>query len=611
MNGVTGFAAFVRDDLGREVLPGTRDEWFEWVSASRTRNWCLKDPLLDWLHLHGADRGFVPDAPGDARCDFREFVFQQGRRFEAGVLEQLAKRVSVYQLQGGGFSHSQSLAACDDTFAAMCRGEAVIYQGVLRNPQDRTYGAPDLLVRSDVLRSLFPDALSADEAQQGAPAIGAAHWHYRVVDVKFKTLQFDQHWEAGNDHLAFKTQVWLYNQALGRIQGFTPPHAYLLGRGWKKGANDEGSKSCLDRLAPVAHDSLPAGRNRPLRDVVEDAVQWIRSLRREGAGWDPVAGIGPDMLPNLSNDQNQPWGSAVRQIAERVEDVSLAWMVGDVGRDKLRALGYRRWTEGWSAAHAGINNGRGAALDAILAVNRNPAAPAVSPARVRTEREIWGAPGAVEFFVDFETVNNLNDDFAHLPAQNGQPLIFMIGCGHMEAGQWVFECFTTDRLSVADEADIVEAWLDHMEAVRHRLAPEVARPLVFHWSHAEPVNLSSLLESARQRNPDRQANWPEPAWYDFLTRVMRVEPVVIKGPMGFGLKTVAKGLKRHGLIATEWPDGVTDGLGAMVAAWWCDGEASANGGRLIDLPLMRDVRAYNEVDCRVMAEAIGYFRQHH
>ena len=49
----------------------------------------------------------------------------------------------------------------------------------------------------------------------------------------------------------------------------------------------------------------------------------------------------------------------------------------------------------------------------------------------------------------------------------------------------------------------------------------------------------------------------------------------------------------------------------MVAAWWCDGEASANGGRLIDLPLMRDVRAYNEVDCRVMAEAIGYFRQHH
>jgi hypothetical protein len=89
----------------------------------------------------------------------------------------------------------------------------------------------------------------------------------------------------------------------------------------------------------------------------------------------------------------------------------------------------------------------------------------------------------------------------------------------------VFEWFTTDRLTVPHEADIVEAWLDHMEAVRRRLAPEVARPLVFHWSHAEPVNLSSLLESARQRNPDRQANWPEPAWYDFLTRVMRVEPV--------------------------------------------------------------------------------------
>ena len=38
-------------------------------------------------------------------------------------------------------------------------------------------------------------------------------------------------------------------------------------------------------------------------------------------------------------------------------------------------------------------------------------------------------------------------------------------------------------------------------------------------------------------------------------------------PMGFGLKTVARSMKHHGLIETDWHDGVTDGLGAMVAAW--------------------------------------------
>lgn len=33
----------------------------EWVSASRTRNYCERDPLLGWLNLYGESKGFVPD----------------------------------------------------------------------------------------------------------------------------------------------------------------------------------------------------------------------------------------------------------------------------------------------------------------------------------------------------------------------------------------------------------------------------------------------------------------------------------------------------------------------------------------------------------------------
>ena len=608
---VSGFAALVRDDDGRPVLPATPADWVGWVAASRTRNWALRDPLLDWLHLYGESHGFVPDVPGDPRCDFRAFVFEKGHAFEAGVLRHLETIARVYALSGTGPAHSMSLAACDDTFAAMCRGEEVIYQGVLRNPANRTYGAPDFLVRSDVLCRLFPEAITEDEAHTPGPALGGAPWHYRVVDVKFTNLQLDARWEAGNDHLPYKVQVWLYNEALGRIQGYTPGHAYLLGRGWKKGANEAGSDSCMDRLAPVAHAALPGARSRPLSEVAPEAAAWVRRLRREGHAWDPIAGNGPEMLPNLSNDSNQPWAGAVREIARRTDDVTLAWMVGEVGRERLRALGYRRWTEGWAAAHAGVNNGRGASLDAILAVNRDPLAPAVSPPRVTTEREVWGEARAVEFYVDFETVSNLDDDFSRLPLQNGQPRIFMIGCGHYERGEWVFECFTARDLTLSFEAGIVEAWLEHMRSVQQRLAPGIERPLVFHWSQAEPVNLSSLLQSARTRHPEREASWVEPEWYDFLTRVMRVQPVIVKGPMGFGLKNVAKSLKRHGLIQTEWADGVTDGLGAMVAAWRCNAEARTSGGRMSDIPLMRDVQAYNEVDCRVMAEAIAYLRANH
>ena len=46
----------------------------------------------------------------------------------------------------------------------------------------------------------------------------------------------------------------------------------------------------------------------------------------------------------------------------------------------------------------------------------------------------------------------------------------------------------------------------------------------------------------------------------------------------------------------------------MVAAWWCEDVVRMQGGSLVDVDLMAEVSAYNEVDCRVMMEAVGYLR---
>ena len=45
-----------------------------------------------------------------------------------------------------------------------------------------------------------------------------------------------------------------------------------------------------------------------------------------------------------------------------------------------------------------------------------------------------------------------------------------------------------------------------------------------------------------------------------------------------------------------------------VAAWWCANAGTMQGGLLADVDLMGEVSAYNEVDCRVMMEAVGYLR---
>ena len=59
---------------------------------------------------------------------------------------------------------------------------------------------------------------------------------------------------------------------------------------------------------------------------------------------------------------------------------------------------------------------------------------------------------------------------------------------------------------------------------------------------------------------------------------------------------------------SDWPTGVTDGLGTMVAAWCCADEATVLGCSSADIDLMAEVSAYNEVDCRVMMEAVRYLR---
>ncbi|MBI2755375.1 MAG: hypothetical protein HYX52_01570 [Chloroflexi bacterium] len=90
---------------------------------------------------------------------------------------------------------------------------------------------------------------------------------------------------------------------------------------------------------------------------------------------------------------------------------------------------------------------------------------------------------------------------------------------------------------------------------------------------------------------------------------MRAGPVAVRGAFNFGLKSVVKGMHAAGLIETTWTDGPTDGLGAMIGGWRCDAEAERTGVTLPEIELMAETGRYNEVDCRSMAEVLGWLRE--
>ena len=69
-----------------------------------------------------------------------------------------------------------------------------------------TYGAPDFLIRSDVLRELFPEEITEAEVAIAAMDLGSEGWHYRVVDTKFTTLHLNA---AGTGALQSKQRAGL------------------------------------------------------------------------------------------------------------------------------------------------------------------------------------------------------------------------------------------------------------------------------------------------------------------------------------------------------------------------------------------------------------------
>lgn len=610
-----GIEALTYDEDGNSYYSGTERGWDNWVSATATRNYVLNDPILDWLSYHGVNNGFRRDFdfPGyDPRTEFAQYIMRKGREFEGAITTYLKTLIPITEIH---FSprETRNLAAAQNTFEAMCRGDCAISQGVLWDAEHRTYGRPDLLIRSDVLAHLFPNLINPAEVGIPAKDLPGLGCHYRVLDIKFSTLRFSSSGalrDTEGSLLAYKIQVFIYNQALGRLQGYLPEESYLLGRGWEQTVSKEtyrGTNS-MDKLGIVPQEHVTSSRGS-LKLICEEALSWARKVRSFGSEWDlfPQPST-PELWPNMTSISDHPWHRAKQEIANQLNDLTLVWHVGFAARLKAHQSNVTSWTDpACNSSVLGVTGLKTAPiLDSILQANRAIGGPVLSPECLVMVGEEWENGTPVEFFVDFETVSDLDDDFTEIPNKGGQPLIFMIGCGYLENNAWKWKGFTVDALTQDSEKEIIDQWLSYMNQVKESLDPFGEEPLVYHWSNAEQSTFESAFNSVKKRHPNEQ--WPEIRWYDFLSRVVRQHPIIVSGSFGFGLKSIATAMHKHGLIETVWETGPTDGLGAMVGAWWSFEEAKRLSCDMRDIDLMDEILKYNEIDCKTMMEIIVYLR---
>jgi len=600
----------------------------------------LKDPLCDWLKYNYSS--LISKKPTytrevfralgsskSSRFSFPEYLMNQGTIFEDKIIGLLIERFGVDMVARiGGDLSPRSAKKVQETVDAMNKGIPIIHSGLLHNPENKTYGIPDLLIRSDWINNLVSvNPIPRSKKRISAPRLRdplypdkSPSYHYIIVDIKFSTLLL----RADGINLlnagsfpAYKSQLLIYNQALALLQGYDPQKAYILGRRWKftcLGRPYKG-ESCFDRLGTIDYTDVDlkyVGRT-------EQALRWLREVRSEDAEkWDITKSpfSRKELYPNMSNYHDYPWRPIKAKIAREIFELTSLWMVGV----KHREFAHNRKIYGWNDENCISKNLNitgeftSRLLTEILKVNQphmlEQYPNSVYPEQIRNNYLRWQEPDTVEFYVDFETVSNVMTDFSCLPQVKDTTIIFMIGVGHINpcTQEWVHRSFITNRLTLKEEERVCHEFAEYIRT--ESALYNIERPLCVHWAPAE----DKMWERAKQRHPNTFEGWQSERWQWFdLLKVFKEEPIVVRGALNFSLKSITKALNKNKCINIDWNTNSSclDGQGAMIGAYRASQRARELDISMKDTPEIKEIDEYNKIDVKALQQIISYLRENH
>ena len=552
-------------DVFSEATAGYKEVPSGWMSATGLRSLIQSDPCLLWLKYHGAAHGLEEDAK---EYSFLEWIGDKGRAFEAAWIKNVAPEAVQALDEDVDVRRVQGLMKTLELI--QCR-VPVITKAALWWAPERIYGSADSIVLASWLYRYFPHLKPADDDPD----------HYVVLDCKF-TTGLDKS-EKKIDLACNTAQVRMYSYMLGHLQGHMPQHAYLV---------------CRDRT----YNPLPVAVDHNLDGPLDPHLAHLRDLhlhiRHHGAQYVPWRD--QIVAPNFSNSHDDPWHGAKKKIMRELVPGGALEMLPHVGPKQAEAL------KGWgyeSVGHLlmhdtsripfeklnGIGKKTGPRLRAVLEANRTGTASVVNAALLPPRHD-------VEMFVDFEYFTNVNADFdGDWPALEGREMIFTVGAGWEEDGEWKWKKFVAAREDGDAERAMFEEFLSFLEARGVFGAGKSAA--LYHWSNAE---MWQSKRAAERLGLERLAALP---WYD-LQKPWHQGPIAIPEAWDYGLKSVAKALGSHSPEhQVEWPEELGAGLAAMVMGW-----RAYEQPKPLETTEMAIISRYLEVDCKAMWAVLSWMR---
>ena len=315
----------------------------EWIAASKTRNASLNDHCLDYFRVYNIrdindkpekrEFSFEPSSKfervnktPDNAVSFIDFLLTQGNIFEDKIIKKIKNKYNKHFIEICKSYESRNLSFYKKTVDEMKKGTPIIYQPVLYCYKHQVFGCADLIIRSDWINKIVNNNI-LDAKEQKIPAeILEKNYHYRVIDIKFSKLHFNTDEETlrnTSNVKPFKTQIALYNLALGEMQGYTPSQSYILGNGWimnkivnKKKIRNK-SEDPFDKLGTIDYN------NRDIDYVNKSlsAIEWLKELNNSD-DWTHDPPSDPRIFPNMCNSYDGIYNKVKNQIANKYNEIT-------------------------------------------------------------------------------------------------------------------------------------------------------------------------------------------------------------------------------------------------------------------------------------------------
>uniref|UniRef100_A0A6C0ECR0 Uncharacterized protein n=1 Tax=viral metagenome TaxID=1070528 RepID=A0A6C0ECR0_9ZZZZ len=634
------------------IIDDKKINWDMMVSASAIRNYMLDDPLLDYLHEYNIlslDHEIYKQSTeiqnfifsekkinNNFFCNnvlikknirtnhtnnnfkdiFTKSILEAGNEFEKELINILKKNHTIIKV--AEFIHFKDISKVNETIDLMKQGIPIIYQGLLYNLENNTFGFPDLIVRSDYLNELLEyDVISDDEAKIPSPNLNI-NFHYKIIDIKHSNIKL----KADGIHItnydninAYKGQIYIYICALNKILGIDIKKGFIWGK--KYNYETKGTKyeitNFINKLGVIDYDNTDDSK---CIDKTLNAIEWVKSVRSEGKYWKllPIP-YRSELFPNMNNEKDTIYRYVKEELNKNIYEITNIWHCGVKQREFAHKNNIFSWNDkNCNSASMGLNKNKTSdTIDAILDINRQNI-DIIRPSKINFERNLWINPKSneMEFYLDFET---LNSNFGSIIkdgiiSYDNNQYIFMIGVGFAIKNKWIFKTFIMNNKSNLEETNMFSKFNTYINKILKDNKKKVAK--FYHWSSAEPIAYNNF----KNRNINFKINDSHYLFYD-LNKVFISEPIVIKGALNFSLKTIAKALYNNKLINSSWNlnSPCSNGLSALILANKLyddinnlEAHIGKNKENIFKQPIMKDIIYYNEIDCKVMWEIHNYIK---